>query len=426
MSASSSVNRRRLPVLVGVLVIIVAALLLWARPVASTEGTAWSASPSIEITATGQAVQAAGASVTISGQAESVTAAGARVRIEAESAGDVWLAGADVVFEGISGGRLAVAAARVTLAGQAQTLWAAGGNVDVSAEIAGDARIAGANVVIGPESRIQGSLAAGGANVTVDGQVQSRVDLAGGSVAFNGRTDGNLSVAAERLVLGPEATVGGDLVLLDGTDLEASDTATIAGATRRESSSSWWQPPQVDPRPGQFGFAMFAAGTAILAGLGLMLVGRGSYEQAAVELRSRPLSSVLIGLAVVILAPLLAVAIALTFIGIPIALGLLLMLPFVLLLGHAVAALGAADWVINRQGEPRETGRTVLYLVAGAVGFAVLSLIPYVGGLLVLAAIITGAGAFLRVLAARLRQPPTGLAGAAGSSDAARMPRQPA
>lgn len=423
MSASSSVNRRRLPVLFGIVLVIVAALVLWARPVAGIEIGPRGASPSVEITATGQAVQAAGASVLITGRAESVTAAGARVRVEAESAGDVWLAGAEVVFEGKSGGRLAVAGARVSLTGQAGTLWVVGGNVEVSAEIAGDARVGGANVVIAPESRIGGALAAGGANVTVDGQVQSRVDLAGGVVAFNGRTDGDLSVAAERLVLGPEAIVGGDLVLLDDTALEASETATIGGATRRESSSSWWQPPQVDPRPGQFGFAMFAAGTAILAGLGLMLFGRGSYEQAAIEVRSRPLSSVLIGLAVVILAPLLAVTIALTFIGIPIALGLLLMLPFVLLLGHAVAALGAAGWVINRRGETGETGRTILYLVAGAIGFAVLSLIPYVGGLLVLAAIITGTGAFLRVLAARLRLPPTGLAGDAGSSDAARMPR---
>ena len=404
MSALSSLNRHRIPVLVGIILIIVAAFLLWPRPVASTEGSSWGEAPSVDITATGQSVQATGASVTISGQAESVTAAGARVHVDADIDGDVWLGGADVVFEGSSGGRLAAAGARLALTGQAQSLWAAGGNLELSAEIAGNARVGGAHVVIGPESRIGGSLTAGGATVTVDGQVMSRVDLAGGSVAFNGRTDGTLSVAAERLVLGPEAVIGGDLVLLDGTALESSETATIGGATRRESSSAWWQP-RIDPRPGQFGFAMFAAGTAILAGLGLMLVGRGSYEQAAIELRSRPLSSVLIGLAVVILAPLLAVAIALTFIGIPIALGLLLMLPFVLLLGHAVAALGAADWVINRHGEARDAGRTILYLVAGAIGFAVLSLIPYLGGLLVFVAIVTGAGAFLRVLVARLRQP---------------------
>jgi hypothetical protein len=57
------------------------------------------------------------------------------------------------------------------------------------------------------------------------------------------------------------------------------------------------------------------------------------------------------------------------------------------------------------RARPRDAGRTILYLVAGAIGFAVLSLIPYLGGLLVLVAIVTGAGAFLRVLVARLRQP---------------------
>jgi hypothetical protein len=141
-----------------------------------------------------------------------------------------------------------------------------------------------------------------------------------------------------------------------------------------------------------------------------MLLGRANFDDAASLARRRPISRFLIGLVVIILMLLAVPILFVTIIGIPLSIGLLLFVPFVVLIGHATASLGIADWVLSRTGAPRSIGRSILFLILGAIGIAILGLIPFVGPLIVFIALLAGAGAFLTTLHARLRRAPGGMA----------------
>jgi cytoskeletal protein CcmA (bactofilin family) len=362
------------------------------------------AGSSVSVAATSeQEVSAFGAIVVVTGEAKSINAAGANVSVTATTAEGVRAAGADLTIDGKIGGEINAIGGRVTLRGTAgKGVWAGGANVDADMAIGGDMKTGGGKVVLGPATDIAGSLYAGGGEVTVSGHVAGAVNLTGGKVVFDGRADKAVSIEAEEVAIGPNAVIAGDLVLVGGTTAVVDPAAKIAGGTRNVEHEAWWKGPKVDPRPGQIGFALFIAGTAVLAGLGLLLLGRNSFDEAASRVRSRPAIDFVIGLVTVVLIPIVALALAFTGIGMPIAFGLVLLIPLLLIIGHATFAIGISDWIFNRDEEPRTAGRSILFLVVGAVGTAIAGAIPVAGPFIVFVVLLLGLGAFLATLRRRL------------------------
>lgn len=383
--------------------IVMAAIGTWAY--AEEAGSQSAMSTASEVAGTGGKVSAAGATVNVTGAAKSVAAMGATVSVTANVAEDVWVAGAEVTVNGTVGKDIAAAGSRITLRGKVGgDVWAAAAAIDADIVVGGDVKVAAAQVALGTATDIAGNLRAGGGAVAVGGHVAGESKIAGAKVLFDARADKTVSIEAQELTIGPNAVIAGDLVLVGATKATVDPAAKISGQTRQAASERWFFGPKVDPRPGQFGFSLFLAGTAILTGIGLMLLGRSSFDEAASTARHRPGSRFLIGLVVMILIPIVAVALAVTVIGIPLGIGLLLFLPFLFLIGHATAALGIADWVFNRAGTPRSIGRSILFLIVGAIGIAILGLIPVVGPIIVCITLLIGAGAFLGTLHGRLRR----------------------
>jgi hypothetical protein len=357
------------------------------------------------VAASGNDVSVAGATVHVTGDAKSVAAMGATVSVAANVTESVWAAGAEVTIHGTVGKDIAAAGSRVTFRGKAGgDLWAAGAAIDADLVVGGGARIWGGQVALGTGTDIAGDLRAGGGAVAVSGHVAGESRIAGRRVLFDARADKTVTIHAGELIIGPNAVLAGDLVLVGGTKATVDPAAKISGQTREAAPGRWFFGPRVDPRPGQFGFSLFLAGTAVLTGIGLMLLGRSSFDEAASTARHRPVARFLLGLVVIILIPIAAVLLLVTVIGIPLGIGLLLFLPFLFLIGHATAALGIADWVLNRNAMPRTVGRSILFLIIGAIGIAVVGLIPFIGPLIVFIAVLAGAGGFLATLHARLRR----------------------
>jgi hypothetical protein len=93
-----------------------------------------------------------------------------------------------------------------------------------------------------------------------------------------------------------------------------------------------------------------------------------------------------------------------TVVGATAGVAVLLLLPFLVTFGHAVAAAGiAAGLFVRRRGEI-STGLAFLMLVIGAVALVALGLIPWVGPAIVAIALVLGTGAFTRTLGSRLRR----------------------
>jgi hypothetical protein len=123
------------------------------------------------------------------------------------------------------------------------------------------------------------------------------------------------------------------------------------------------------------------------------------------NVRHRPLSSFLFGVLVLVLFPFAAALLAITVVGLSAAFAVALILPILIVFGHAVAAAGVAAGVLVRARGELSVGVSIVMLIIGAIILVALGIIPWVGPAIVAIAIVLGIGAFTRTLAARLRQP---------------------
>jgi len=364
------------------------------------------AGKTVQVNGTGDTVRVAGAAVEVTGEAKSIWAAGATVAVDAVATDSLWVAGADVTIVGAVGKSIHAAGSRVAVSGVAGAwVWLAGGDVRAGLTTGSDLFVAGGNVVLGPAANVGGTLSAAGGNIVITGRIRGDARIAGGSVTLNGRFDGAVTVAAERLFLGPRAEIGGDLVLMLGTEIERAPGATVTGETRTVGVGSWRLPEQLPLTGSRIVVALFLFGATTVTGIGLMVLMRGTYGEAARTARSHPGSSLIFGVLLLVLIPVAAVFLAITVAGLPLALILFLSLPMLVIVGYAVAALSIADGLFSGRDARVGVLAMLIFLLIGALIFAGVGMIPYAGPIFVLVLLVIGCGAFGRVAWRRLRRP---------------------
>lgn len=360
------------------------------------------AGPVVEITGKGKAVATSGASVVIRGETGDIRAAGAVIDIDATVSGAVHAAGAQVTIAGEVSGVVRAAGGLVEVQGKiGDDGYLAGAVVRFDGAAAKDVNVGGASVTIGQDATIAGDLNAGGATVTVDGTIDGATDLSGSAVMFNGTAKGDVIASADEIIVGSTARIDGDLVVRSRTDPVVQDGATITGQVRVEEPRAWWA------LPGWLWAilsAIVVAAGAVLTGAILILIGRATFEEGLGNAAFRPISSGLVGLATLILLPIVAIILMTTVIGLSFGVALLLVLPFLVVAGHAQVATCIGVWMFDRTGGPRSAGRLILYMIAGAVVIAIVWLIPWVGPIVAFLAMLVGTGAYLRSLSARMRR----------------------
>lgn len=355
--------------------------------VAGTGEDVWASGATVAVTGTVADLHAAGATVTVAAsQVRTLRAAGARVAIDSAVWRDIWAVGGTVSAEGSAG----------------NNVWLAGADVAAGLTVHGDLKIAGGSVVISSDTAVDGALRAAGGDIAFEGSVRGETTLVGGLVTFNGTAEGKVTVTADRLVIGPQARIAGELVLVGRPELETDPAASLAGEPRYEEKRYWWQDVQAAAPFEQFKMGLVGAAVAFAAGIFLLVIARGALEEGADRVRGEFLTSFCVGIAGLILVPLFVIVAAVTVIGIPVAIVVLLTIPFIVLGSYVAAALGIADFLANRSGAPRTVLHSVLYLFGGAVVLALVCFIPYAGPFIVLLVLLAGFGAMLRTVLRRL------------------------
>lgn len=358
--------------------------------------------PLVTVAGDGGKIEVAGGSVEVTGTASEVRAAGALVNVNVTSAGKTEVAGAQVTVSGSAAGDLNVAGAVVDVSGTV------GGNAIVGGAVAkvnlvttGTLHVGGASIALAPTNDVRGKLEAYGAVVTIAGHVGGPVQAGGAMVTFDGVADGSVEIAATRVIIGPNARIAGDLTVRSLNPPERAATATIGGAVNQEQPQTWWA---VAPWQWVGGVALAVAAGTILTGLVLMLFGGHVFTTATEHVRHRPLSSFLFGILTLVLVAFVGVVLVFTAIGISVGAAILMLLPFLIVFGHSVAAAGIASAVLVRR--PGEIGvpTAIFMLVIGAIVLVALALIPWVGPIIAVIALVLGTGAFTRTVGGRIRR----------------------
>jgi cytoskeletal protein CcmA (bactofilin family) len=237
------------------------------------------------------------------------------------------------------------------------------------------------DVVIPRGDMVDGVVVVSG-DVRVAGRVDGDVVLFSGDALVSGRIDGDLITFGGQARLLPRAFVGGDVRYADERPVVAGRAFVRGDVGRQDGFDSF------DLLPFVGAFVLWLGVGISMAALGALLLLLAPGAADAVYERSRQGRGrlVAIGIGVAIALPVAGAIAAVTLVGLPLALVILLAL-----LPLAAIAYCASAWALGRRlvGSPRNR---VLAFLAGMAILRALALAPVLGFLVGLAAVVFGLG----------------------------------
>ncbi len=322
--------------------------------------------------------------------------AGATVDVHGEVKGDLTMAGLQAGLDGTVSGDVNAAGFLVRVGGVVgDDVRALGGRVIVQGWVGDGLLVAGGEISLTRGTRVGGNAILGGRRIVNLGDVDGNLDAAGSYVEIDGDVSGVVRIHSDEVVIGPKARLAGDLRVTGANPPRIADGARIGGAVTvsapgRQSLGAWG----VDAARAmliQIGMLLLAwAWTALLPAL--------ARDAAALEWRS-PWFAETLGIAAVAGLPLAALLLAMTVLGIPVAMAAAAAWVLLVLAGYSSTALCLGSWLRSRirrlPGDPGSRERLLWTLVALIVLRAAAAL-PWVGWLVTVGAVLAGAGAVAR------------------------------
>jgi cytoskeletal protein CcmA (bactofilin family) len=318
-------------------------------------------------------------------------AAGSETEISGTVEGDVYAVGGQVLIDGQVNGDVLVAGGRVRISGNvSQDVRAAGGQVIIAGEIGRNLTVAGGNVELAPSASVRAGLVAAGGNIDVAAPVGADAHIAAGNLVLANRIAGNVRAAVGTLRVASRAVIDGDLQYWSRQEAAVSEGARISGKVSRQVPP---QGPKVWPAV-LAGWIFFVAtsfiSTLILGLLSLRFLP-GYHRSATATLRNRPWPSLGIGFVAAVVIPVICAILLAVVLTIPLAL--------ILLAAYFILLYWSRIFSITRIGElilPRRAGSGAFTpFILGLFVYYALALIPFVGWLVMLFAVLFGLGAEL-------------------------------
>ena len=280
--------------------------------------------------------------------------------------GDLFGLGNEIAVDGSVG---------LSLRGLAQTIRVGG---EVGRGLAG----AGERISILPGATVGGSLIAGAGRVEMEGSVGRSLVAGAQHLELDGPVGGDLKFSGESLALGPGAAITGAANYYGPSEPERAPGAAEVQWTEPE-------PEEADPWGAVFGIAL-RWGMGIALGLVLALFASGPLTGIA-AIGGRPLAPILVGLLLFVGLPFAAVLVAVTVVGIPLALATVALYLFLLYAARVAAAMVIGQAILGLAS----TGRQRVGRLALGLGILALAVeIPVAGIVVSLLTMFFGLGAF--------------------------------
>lgn len=335
-------------------------------------------------------------------------AGGAEVSVKGHSEGRMLVFGADVDLNVQDDEALYLAAADVRTAGSVKgDATVVAGRITASGMFEDNLSIVASRIILAKGSKTVGVAELRGAKVELAGDSLGQVQIDASEVDISGTIKGPLRIEAPHIHFADGAVIEGDAELYTIAEPVVDAGAKLTGHINRHSLSdiSAARALAASGPLARLISAVFLLGSALMAGLLFLWLGRGGAEGAIDELIDSPAASGLWGLGAIVLMPIAFVVLCLTIVGAPVGALALLALPLLMLVGYACAGLGIGEWFFNRLGEPRSAGIRALHLLIGLVVLGALGLLPWAGPVVLTVATLCGLGALLRTVDDRMRGP---------------------
>jgi hypothetical protein len=280
-------------------------------------------------------------------------------------------------------------------------VFAAGSIVNINAPV-DSAIVAGGTVNV--NAPVKGDVVAAGGQVNVNSDVGGKVVVAGGDIKLGGNIGTNLMAAGGQVSILPgktiarDALIGGGVVFnaarVNGTlTVYANNLTNTGSAGRVDFYKTEDEAPKRDGDQGIFNvFTLLTILGYFILGLILVRYLPNLFMAVDSEIRSSTLLKTILGFVMIIASFIAVLLIAITMVGLPIAVISSLLILAALMLSGTFVSFSLGKWI----GEQTKIKRGDLVLFT--LGFFILNvlfLVPYVGGLISLISMSLGFAALL-------------------------------
>lgn len=337
-----------------------------------------------------------GESVTIDGTVNGdLIAFAANITINGDINGNVIVAGSNVRVNGLIFGDLKMAGGMVELEGEVtDDLMAAGGTMSIDGEVRDNAMIAGGMIDFSERGKIGRDLLIGGGMINLAGDINRNVTFGAGKITVLGKIGGDLSGEADdKVAIESTAEIDGNVNYNAPSEAEIKEGAEIIGEKE-------WSKIEEKIAEGKSFFSKVIA--KIYGGLALLMVAivamllfPNKSKEVVNNLNEKPAKSILYGLILTVITPILIVILAITILGIPLAIILGLVYGVLIYSSKIYAGLWVGSRLLGYVSSNKKDNNLVWSVVLGIVVLWALFLIPFLGGLIKVVATLFGLGAIM-------------------------------
>ena len=322
---------------------------------------------------------------------DDILAAGNQVSVDPEVKGDVTAVGQDISISGSIKDSVTIAGNSVTVSGPVgNDVWMAGQSVTLAAPVTDNAFLAGSSVKLTDRASVGTDLLAAGNNLTLMGNVGRNMRVAGNDITIGGTVRGNVYAHSNntiRIIDG--AVINGNLFY------ESPQKASIAPGAKILGRTEHSLPAKEKAKPVFWSKFMFWLGSliaSILFGIVFIALFPVYSQQTANTIKHSFWVSLGIGFVTLIVVPITCFIIALTILGIPVALALFALYMVLLYAARIPVAIAIGQLLLGRGREslPNQFGSMIL----GLVILYLIGMIPFLGSLVKLVVAAVGLGAF--------------------------------
>jgi hypothetical protein len=238
----------------------------------------------------------------------------------------------------------------------------------------------GAKAVIGHDARLAGN------TVTAQGRVERNLRIGAETARIGGEIGGTVNARADNVSILPGAVIRGDLFVRANRPPDISPQAQVLGQVHYENvnATRWatW--------PSKWLFSFMAL---LILGLAALIFAPAWPPQVAGTMRVRAWASILSGLFVLLVVPIVATALAVTLVGLPLALVLFAFYIAMLLLAGVFVSYRTGDWLLTHLHWMQSS--VWIRMILGALIISIGMTLPAIGLAVTAIVLIFGAGALV-------------------------------
>jgi cytoskeletal protein CcmA (bactofilin family) len=325
-----------------------------------------------------------------------VFAAGNTVDIASEVFGDIFCAGQTVTISGKVHGDVLCAGQTVIVNGEVSgDVRALGQTVNVGGHVGGNVSVGGQSFSLNSDAKVDGDLSVGAATATVNGRVGRDLALGGDNIVIAGQVGRNVQGFINRLQFSSGARVQGNVDYTSNLEAAKTNDVFVGGKLTRTD-----MPRQAQPNNrAVLALRVYWFAAMLFIALAFTLLFPSALHKLSSIAIQKPWKVMLVGLIASAAAPIVFVLLAITIIGLPLALIFGLLCLVATLLGWVVFSYYIGRLILKNSPRP------LLIILTGASLVTIACMLPVIGFITFLVALWFGVGMVLLEAMRRLPRP---------------------